>query len=1057
MRSRGPAAPALVVALVVGGCAPRLYLTESDVAALGANLRDAATADALFEPLEGEMLDLRLVTRGGSRFEIVGSNTLELLRSIGRLAFIEALGQLSLPRLSDQLDDQLGDWIDAQRALVARSSGSRIEFTRLDRFTLRLEKAPRFVYDAASQTVDIDLHVRPTLHGRLHHRIVGDDLLGSVSGFLIDLAQGSGTAEGDNDVVITVPDLRLRARIRLAAGRPDAAEIELRLRPAVVPHATDPGAMRRLGYDPSGVGVSTSAPSRVREALAGAVRDAFSRTVYKRHVLRFERFTVPRLRLEDDGGTTRLVTSYRSLVEPAIARLDVVARRQDGGLVHLRREGDASAPQAALPGGPFASDPALVASAPGVLEVVAVATDGELVHLRRLDGAWRRDFGSFDDRALDAYTADRPALLATAQGELEVMAVEAAGLLTHLRRRRGVWRPPAVILDPALPSPTPSRRPRDPATLQVGRKLLLVYRDPDDDVRGRVFDLETEVWGQSFVVLGGVAGGPTLAPLGDGFVGVAARRPDGTVAFCRLYVQAPLLHPPGGTWGVSVSLEVSLAGNLGGEPRLVAFGPGRLLLAGPGADGRLESRWFDRDRWGAWRSTDDRFFGTTVVDARIAPELSVAADRQGEVHVLARVSSNGPGRLLLDRHPGPVAETGAATSPWRWRGWQELAAERFVGRPAVALGERLLPLAVVGQGLRLWTAEIGDVGPATLQRHDGSRVRFPGDPVVLTSQPGRTDVLFAADDGTLRDVTRDPAYGTVEQAFGSGGADYGGLAAVAVGGEIDLVALRADHSLDYWRRQRGEWEGPVRLGTGVLSLPSLVHLGAGDLDLLAVGDDLRLRRWRYRGGAWTAATSLAVTGDASAVLFGPGSVSVPGAGTIDVVVAGAGTRELLHTRFRADRTLPAHPLVPAALGPWAPLGIATADRPVLTSFGPRRAHLVVPRGDGGTMGGWLAPTATGAARRAVLVRGVPVVVPVTALGGVEARWSSFRPITLGYVSAAARLGDGELAVAFGDRSGGMHLRLFRQGRWLPDRLLEQALAPLAPGVPLRPVLATPER
>ena len=128
------------------GCAPDLYLTESEVAAFAANLKTAQRANTLFADLDGEVFDIRLAPAPGGGFTVQSSNTLAMLREMQRLRFIaDTWHQIRLERLASQLDRQLANWLREQTLMLERQSGSRIEFTRIDRVTLGIVEPPTFI------------------------------------------------------------------------------------------------------------------------------------------------------------------------------------------------------------------------------------------------------------------------------------------------------------------------------------------------------------------------------------------------------------------------------------------------------------------------------------------------------------------------------------------------------------------------------------------------------------------------------------------------------------------------------------------------------------------------------------------------------------------------------------------------------------------------------------------------------------------------------------------------------------------------------------------------
>src|SRR5262249_27600546 len=148
----------------------------------------------------------------------------------------------------------------------------------------------------------------------------------------------------------------------------------------------------------------------------------------------------------------------------------------------------------------------------------AVDGEGGLRHVRLRDGGWSEqpipDLGP-----TGRLEARRPALLATAPGQLEVIAMAADGRLQHVRRVDGLWPAlGAVSLGGGAGAPAL----RDPAVAQSGSKMVLLFVDRLARLFAMAFDLDTGNWGTIQQVPGqGVRGALTAVACGDGRVDLA--------------------------------------------------------------------------------------------------------------------------------------------------------------------------------------------------------------------------------------------------------------------------------------------------------------------------------------------------------------------------------------------------------------------------------------------------------------------------------------------------------------------------------------------------------
>ncbi len=1035
--------------LLLSGCASNLYLAESDIAAIGANMRTAARADALLADLQGEMLDVSIATSTGPHFSVQSSNTLQILENMQRLRFIaDTWSQLRLDRLAVQLDEQLSDWLETQTLLLRRQGGSRIRITRIDRITVRVVEAPTFTYDTATQTIRFELKATSSAHGRMYHKLFEDDVWGDIASFFVGLFGGSNSVEGDNAVILRVRDLPVTGVISLRNYFQNASSVHL-----------------RLSFDASAadVVVTGGAPNDVRVAIANVVRHNLGREYREDHSLLFNHFALSDLRLADGaGGVAELTHKYRSRLERAAADLDVVVRGRDRALYHSRRRNNVFIEHSPIDlSKQILSDPALVTSAPGRLELVAVAADGDLIHARNDGAGWTETWRASDDGALDRYLADsRIALIATGPGQLELVAVGESGGLSHLRRRNGAWAPQAGIVDLNNRSGTILK---DPLLVQVGFKVLLVCWDKNRRLYAAVFDLESGEWGQPTQLGANVAHAPAAVLLDDWRVGVAFNTRDGHLRYRQLGVHLPSIRSGVGSTHLTVWPEVTVGSEINGPPEFAPTGYNSAQLAVRGRDKRLKVNHLVGGGWQGWIDVHGAFFGTPS-NSKVSTTFAMQASSDGQLHWVGR-RGDGRSRAIYNQHPGYFRDPGGLPerNPLHWRGFEDISKERFVGRPALAIADRTTAVAVVDSQLYPWTAIVGGTGEAGFRRFP-LRTVVGIDPVVLSTHTGQIDLVFMGDDNRLKHSRRyhDAVHGFTTN-LPQGPATIRTLSAVATANQIDVVALGDDRSLYYMRYASGNWQGIVGFGANIISTPAVIGLGSGQLEIFAVDANQDLWRWRLDGGQIGPGARIAVPFDVSAALFSPHALAALGDGYVDIVVAENQTGELHHARFGPNSNTPIHPAGIPGVQPFLFVGEASAGRPVLTAASEKSLQMTIVDRDRRLQSGRFVasagqvtsrPTSIDSlrrdSRRSDLARPetpTAAVPRATAVGG----WGDFVIIDSGpaLLATTVRLSPYELVSPVCSASGSLTLLRFRSGLWLPPIPIYGTLPPLPENRPSR--------
>ena len=217
-------------------------------------------------------------------------------------------------------------------------------------------------------------------------------------------------------------------------------------------------------------------------------------------------------------------------------RLHVVARAQDGKLYHARKTtggwgGYTTVPfPSGWPQSGISQDPALFHSGGDQLELAAVNASNALVYAHWRDEAWG-DWALFTPGQWTSPSVGyrgKPAVVASAPGQAEIIVKDGNGNLWHLRRVNGAWLAPSMVpLNGFAAAPAPYR---DPVAVHIGNKIVVVFVNGQSRPTAIAFDLETGLWGQptslntqSFTNLA-----PAAVASGDRRVDVVYVGPSGT-------------------------------------------------------------------------------------------------------------------------------------------------------------------------------------------------------------------------------------------------------------------------------------------------------------------------------------------------------------------------------------------------------------------------------------------------------------------------------------------------------------------------------------------------
>jgi hypothetical protein len=1017
----------LLLTLTITGCTDEFYLSEKEVVAYRSALATESAMNLNLGNLQGHAVTAQFDNSTGTPV-VSSSNLLAEMRGTG-LANVEGgPAQITLDRLSTELEKQMSNWISGRLQLYTGASNETARLTQLDSITAGFNNDPTFSFHSDRQTIGFDVQITLTINGTIE--------VTALDAFLDFFFNINGTYP----LTITIHNLRLQGEADLNSGFADAGRIHFKLTP------------QRLG--PIEVlGNGASVPSEVSNGVRDLLSQNLSARVDEVFVQRYDYFALTKMGLSQQG---ELQVAYRPRTNrlgphATDPTLHVVARAADGKLYHGRRStgGWTSYSAVPFPGSwpvsGILQDPALFHSGGNQLELAAVNQNNALVYGHWRDETWN-DFNLItpgQGASPAVGYRGKPAIVASAPGQVEIVVRDGNGKLWHLRRVSGVWIAPAMVpLNGFASAPAPYR---DPTALHIGNKIAVVFVNGQNRPTAIAFDLETGIWGQpaslntqSFTNLA-----PAAVASGDRRCDVVYVGSGGTPYHRVLRVTSANFVSGVAQTGITISgNEIALNEVFNSSPVLVASGYEELELIGRGLGNRLyhihyrqtvPASTFDgrplTPGWQTWSSFIDNLDENAPTTSGQVSGYAMAATRTGRTELVTRAFGSTIYTQTGLFHNNYESER-YATAPWKavhWRGYQGTGTRLFLGNPALAAVDRNFELVFTGRvpGLTQPTphsARMGESNAAAFTLFSAPMVRTatsPVDPIVLSVAPGTVDVIAMRTDGR-----------PVHTRLGGG---VGGMlniptnvtltrmAAVGYGnGMLDLVGLGTDNKLYHWRYRNQGWSSPVLIAAGLISAPALVHVGAGQLELLAIDPDYVLKRWRFTGTSWLGPSIISASFQINHILFGPSAVSSYGDGSVDVVVVNRTTQEINHRRIGPgdEACIPNPPLPCPAPRVFANLGGRAWEDPVLTAFSSTRLHVLIMQG--------LRWYSTWASKHP------SQWVTVPAPRDPRLLWTGFELIGGEgmVVSATAHSGSKEIAaVAIGMSGGRVFVNRIQDGRW----------------------------
>jgi len=946
----------LLLTLVVStaGCSEDFYLSEKEVRAYTRVLVTDATADWYFDNLQGRTITLQFDNSTGVP-RLQSSNLLAEMRRTEMAQLETGPAAVSLDRLRQELETQIGNWASGRLDLYTSDANDLARLTRLDSVSLRFQSNPTFTYDSQRQSVDFDVRMTIIINGTIEVNAVS---------WLVNLFTG---INGTYPLQIVVNDMRLQGEANLMPMYANAGQIDFRLVPQI---------LGTIDVNDT----TTSIPSQVKTGIQTVLSHNLAVHADQVFTQDYDYFALTGIRLSPDTPS-RLSVCYqpkatdRGPAESTNPLLHLVTRAADGQLYHARKGSSGWSAYTALPRpspSPSATpypridnDPALVHSGGNQLELAATDAVGNVVYAHWRDEQWLNWWTIKPNINFSPAISYRgkPAVVASAPGQVEIVVAGSNGTLWHLRRYDGFWQTPVQLpLAQGLGTTYPLH---DPSATIMGNEFVVSYLDNGNRLYAQAYDMASNTWGSAnkLPTQETIPYAPTVVTFSDDVTAqviVVYAGQSGAAYTTPLDLTAPVPAP-----SLSFGAETTIGGTLNAPPVVVALANNTLDVIGRWTDNRLRHNHYFKSLapvsvdgrtvnpgWQGWQPLTDNLVGSPVyTDGRMA-EFALAVTPTGRVELASRVIPS-PGSVPSSLYHNSYESDRFASAPWKtvqWRGYEQAGSQQAVGRPALVAVDQNFQVgfeSTIAFSSPEWRLNFARLSASDMTSFTkGSKVRqslAPINPIVLATGIGITDYIYLGDDSRLHhDRWRSHGGGNIYTVnFPVGVSLASQLAADSYGnGAIELAAKGTDNRIYHWRFSDGSWSAPVVVASSMASAPILLHVGAAHLELLAVDFDHKVCRWRFNGTSWSARIPVSSTFRVNENLFRQSSASSWGDGTVDLVVVSLDTKELYHRRIGPDDEVCTMPIGCPAPRTFNKIGGAVIDVPVLTAFSPEKMNVL---------------------------------------------------------------------------------------------------------------------
>src|SRR5215510_4961657 len=478
----------LVGSLALTGCGDDFYLSEKEVAAYSSIFASEATLNQHYDNLQGRAIRVDFDNSTGTP-RVQSTNLLTEMRRTEMAQLETNRAPVSLDRLSEELETQIGKWIEGRLQLyTSGATDDRARLTRLDNVSVVFISNPTFTYHAERQTIAFDVRLQLVINGTIEVNAVN---------WLIDIFTN---INGTYPLQVVIPNLRLQGEASVYSPYANAGRIRFQL----IPEVLAPIQVLENG---------TSIPNQVKQGVAQVLTHNLSARVDEVFAQEYDHFALSQIRLTSQNPS-RLEVSYRSKADwlgpdAAHPQMHLVTRASDGKLYHARKSNSDWSGYTAVPfpnpsPTPYPAingDPTLVHSGNNQLELAATNQSGDLIYAHYRDEEWGATRIVKPNTAYNPAISYRgkPAVAASAPGQAEIVVAGSDGSLWHPRRINGIWLSPSRV--PLSGYPLITAPYRDPTAVYVGNKIVIIFADSQNRLAAMAFDLETSLWGQATMFL----------------------------------------------------------------------------------------------------------------------------------------------------------------------------------------------------------------------------------------------------------------------------------------------------------------------------------------------------------------------------------------------------------------------------------------------------------------------------------------------------------------------------------------------------------------------------
>ena len=1005
----------LIAASIISSCDSDFYLSESETAAYAAPFTSESGANNL---IQNSILDttsqdpnrsLRITFNNSTMPPTIQSmNLAPLLRSYTNYGLMEQFNhQINLDRLNAEMTHQVETWIQKELQLYMGDNNADVQLTSLDSVTVTVMKKPSFIFHPDRNSIEFYVAVNIEIVGTL--RV---DALDWFTNWI------SGGINGTYPIQVDIQNLGLKGEANLANSYEDASGITLNILPA-------PGTV----VVSDGQSATSPMPQKVRDGVRDVLNYQFGRPLNQSFVQNYNYFSLSSLGISADKSL-----QYTYNVKPNTSRpmVHLLARGLDGKVYHIQRtEGTEGVIAAAKPFNldvPVQSEPALIASSNDQLEAATATTYGTLAYAHYRDSTWVNQI-VFSAGTTGGYKG-KPALIATAPGQIMLVSATGSGNLYMLNRLNGQWGSPNIVpmIRTGISGPL-----RDPTAVQAGNKIVITAVDGANHLIAIVYDMESNVWGTSVILPTHlIQYAPSTVATGNGQVD-SVYASSGVLYHIRFVVQAANFVSGVAASGITVNgKELQIIGlSTNASPSIACSGPQQLELVARSTDNRLYNTrylgpWSPAgvidgrtiyQGWQPWTDLNGNFAGSLTFE--LMNGFSLASTRTGKLAVegITQPSALDKSNDQFIFHNSYDVER-FGPQPWKtvlWRGYEQVGTQRFVGQPAVAVTERNGLLDYANTKAVVQGGRVSDKDTSLISSFAATSliVEPAVDPVVVSSLPGQIDLIDIVGSGNIQHIRRTDR-GTSQiynVPMPSGVLITRQPAVVGYGnGFLDMVAVSSTGSLYHWRFRNSVWSAPVQISGTILGKPILINFGSAQLDLIALGTDRRPYFWTYSNGSWSNFWRVPTNVVVDERYFSSLSFSSWGDGSIDIGLVEYQTEALYYGRLNASQLYNGTPFGEA----FKKVGGYLIDVPVITALSPFKINVL----------------AVGTDHRVYST--LTSKVQQSQLNPLGIVWSGYLPIgnsSLLKIGGVLKFGPNELTAVGTDGSGGLETSRYNGFTW----------------------------